>query len=62
MAQAVIAGLSPRSPVFDPGSVNVGFVMDKMALRFSPVSLIPPVLHYEEKRKKTNHLHHRVAQ
>jgi hypothetical protein len=38
----------------------VGFVVDKMALgqvspqalRFSPVSFIPPVLHYKEKRKK----------
>jgi hypothetical protein len=32
-------------------------------LRFSPVSFIPPVLHYKEKRKKkTDHLHHRYAQ
>jgi hypothetical protein len=38
----------------------VGFVVDKVAvvqafpriLRFSPVSFIPPVLHYLEKRKK----------
>jgi hypothetical protein len=30
---------------------------------FSPVNFIPPVLHYKEKgEKKTNHLHHRVAQ
>jgi hypothetical protein len=44
---------------------------DKVALRqvflrvfqFYPVNLIPPVLHYTEKRKKkTNHRHHRVAQ
>jgi hypothetical protein len=41
-------------------SVDVGFVVDKVTLgqvfprvlRFSPVSLIPPVLHYTEKRKK----------
>jgi hypothetical protein len=40
-------------------SVHVGFVVDKVALgqvfprvlRFSPVSFIPPVLHYTEKRK-----------
>jgi hypothetical protein len=32
-------------------------------LRFSPVSFIPPVLHYMEKLKKnTHHLHHTVAQ
>jgi hypothetical protein len=37
----------------DPGSVHVGFVVDKVALgqvflrvlRFSPVNFIPPVLH-----------------
>jgi hypothetical protein len=48
------AGLPPRRPGFDPGSVHVGFVVDKVALgqvfprvpRFSPVSFIPPVLHY----------------
>jgi hypothetical protein len=41
-------------------SVHVGFVMDEVALeqvfprvfRFSPVDIIPPVLHYTEKRKK----------
>jgi hypothetical protein len=45
---------------FDPGSIHVGFVVDKVALgqvfprvlRFSPVNFIPPVLHYKEKRKK----------
>jgi hypothetical protein len=48
------AGLPPRRPGFDPGSVRVVFVVDKVALgqvfprvlRFSPVSFIPPVLHY----------------
>jgi hypothetical protein len=48
------AGLSPRRPGFDPGSVHVGFIMDKVALgqvlprvlRFSPVSFISLVLHY----------------
>jgi hypothetical protein len=66
----LVAGLSPRRPGFDPGSVLVGFVVDKVALgqvslrvlRFSPVNFIPSVLHYTEKRKKTNQLHHRVAQ
>jgi hypothetical protein len=32
MAQVVIVGLSPRRPVFAPGSVNMGFVVDKVAL------------------------------
>jgi hypothetical protein len=49
----LVACLSPRRPEFDPGSVHVGFVVDKVALgpvflrvlRFSPVNLIPPVLH-----------------
>jgi hypothetical protein len=48
------AGLPPRRPGFNPGSVHVGFVVDKVALgqvfprvlRFSPVSFIAPVLHY----------------
>jgi hypothetical protein len=52
MAQAV--SLPPRRPGFDPGSVHVGFVVDKVALgqvvprvlRFSPVSFISLVLHY----------------
>jgi hypothetical protein len=50
------AGLSPQRP----GSVGVGFVVDKVALRqvsprvlrFSPVNFISPVLNYTEKRKK----------
>ena len=53
----LVAGLPPRRPGFDPGSVHVGFVVDKVALgqvfprvlRFSPVSFIPLVLHYLEK-------------
>jgi hypothetical protein len=61
MTQAVIvSGLSPRRLGFDPGSVHMGFVLDKVALkqvftrvlRFSPVNFIPPVLHYSEIRKK----------
>jgi hypothetical protein len=43
------AGLSPRRP----GSIHVGFAVDKVALgqiflrviRFSPVNIIPPLLH-----------------
>jgi hypothetical protein len=68
----LVASLSPRRPGFDPRSVHVGFVVEKVALgqvfprllQFSPVSFIPPVLHYLKKKinKKTNHLHHRVAQ
>jgi hypothetical protein len=54
-----------RRPLFDPGSVHVGFVLDKVALgkvfprvlRFSPVNFILPVLHYTEK-----HHHQSVAQ
>ena len=53
----LVAGLPPQRPGFDPGSVHVGFVVDKVALgqvfprvlRFSPVSFIPPVLHYLER-------------
>jgi hypothetical protein len=55
----LVAGLSPRRPGFDPGSVHVGFVVDNVALgqvfprvlRFSPINFIPPVLRYKEKRK-----------
>jgi hypothetical protein len=55
----LVAGLSPLRPGFDPGSVHVGFVVDKVALgqvfpralRFSAVNFIPPVIHYMEKRK-----------
>jgi hypothetical protein len=51
----LVAGLPPRMPWFDPGSVHVGFVVDKAALgqvsprvlRFPPVIFIPPVLHYK---------------
>jgi hypothetical protein len=49
----LVADLSPQRPGFDPGSAHVGFVVDKLALgqvflrvlRFSPVHVIPPVLH-----------------
>ena len=53
MAQAV----SRRPLTADPGSVHVGFVVDKvtlgqvfpLVLRFFPVNFIPPVFHYFEK-------------
>jgi hypothetical protein len=32
MARGLVAGLSPRRSRFDPGSVHVGFVVDKVAL------------------------------
>jgi hypothetical protein len=46
----LVAGLSPRSPVFAPWSIHVGFVVDKVALghvflrdpRISPLNFIPP--------------------
>jgi hypothetical protein len=54
------ASLLPLGTGFDSGSLHVGFVVDKVALgqvfpqvlRFSPVNLIPSVLHYLEKDKK----------
>jgi hypothetical protein len=65
----LVAGFPPRRPGFDPGSVQVGFVVDKVALgkvfsrvlRFSSVNFIPPVS-IIRKNEKTDHLHHRVAQ
>jgi hypothetical protein len=50
--RSLVAGLSPRRPGFVPGSIHVGFVMDKVALGqvflrvllFSPVNIIPPSL------------------
>jgi hypothetical protein len=32
LLRRLVAGLSPRRPGFDPGSVRVGFVVDKLAL------------------------------
>jgi hypothetical protein len=50
--RSLVAGLSPRRPGFAPGSIHVGFVVDKVALgqvflwvlRFFPVNIIPPSL------------------
>jgi hypothetical protein len=49
----LVAGLSPRRPVLDPGPVSLRFVMGRVALgqvllpaaQFSPVIVGPPVLH-----------------
>jgi hypothetical protein len=48
----LVAGLSPWRPGLAPGSVRVGFVVDKVALgqvflrvlQFSPLNIIPPWL------------------
>jgi hypothetical protein len=53
----LVASLSSRRLGFEPGSVHVGFVVDKAALgqvfprllRFSHVNFITPILHYLEK-------------
>jgi hypothetical protein len=50
--RSLVAGLSPRRPGFAPGPINVGFVVDKVALGqvflrvipFSPVNIVPPSL------------------
>jgi hypothetical protein len=61
MAQAVSRRLlTAEARVRSRGQSHVGFVVDEVAmgqvfptvLRFSPVSFVPPVLHYFEKRKK----------
>jgi hypothetical protein len=49
----VFSSFSPRRSGFAPGSVHMNFVVDKVALgqvlfrvlRFSPVNVIPPLLH-----------------
>jgi hypothetical protein len=41
----LVTGLSPWRPGFDPSFVHVRFAVDKVTLRFSPVSIIPPMLH-----------------
>jgi hypothetical protein len=50
--RSLVTGLSPRRPGFAPGSIHVGFVVDKVTLeqvflrvlRFSSVNIIPPSL------------------
>jgi hypothetical protein len=69
----VAAGLPPRSPGFDAGSVHVGFVVDKVALGqvFSPStsvfpcqfhSICAPLLGKGQKNNHHHRHHHRVAQ
>jgi hypothetical protein len=66
----LVAGLSPQRPGFDPGSVHVRFVVDKLALGqvFSPSTLVFLCQFYStgaplhRNMEKTNHLHPRVAQ
>jgi hypothetical protein len=60
-----LVALPPRKPGFDPGSVHVGFVMGKVVLG----QVFPCQFHStgaplqgKTKKKKTNHLHHKVAQ
>ena len=67
MAQAVSRRPPTAEAGVDPGSVHVGFVVDKVTLgqvftrvlRFSPVNFISITWKNE---KIPNHLHHRVAQ
>jgi hypothetical protein len=43
----LVAGLSPRRPGFAPGSIHVGFVVDKVALgRFSPSISVSPAKYH----------------
>jgi hypothetical protein len=67
----LVAGLPPRRRGFDPGSVHVGFVMDKVALgqvfprvlRFSPEYFGFPLSFHSTgasllgEMKKTDHLY-----
>jgi hypothetical protein len=51
----LVAGLSQRRPGFAPGSIHMGFVVDKVSLgqvflrvlRFTPSNIIPPLLHIQ---------------
>jgi hypothetical protein len=51
LVRHLVTSLSPRRPEFAPGSVHMGFVVDKVTLgqiflrilRFTPVSVIPSV-------------------
>jgi hypothetical protein len=62
----LVVGLPPRRPGFDPGSVHVGFVVDKVTLYFGlPLPISFHRCSITMKRTKNNnhrHLHHRVAQ
>jgi hypothetical protein len=64
----LVADLSSRRPGFDPESVHVGFVVDKVELVFPPSTSVLTCQFYSTcaplhgKMKNTNHLHHRFAQ
>jgi hypothetical protein len=59
----LVAGLSPRSSGFDPGSVHVGFVVDKVTMgQVFPCQFLFTGAPLLGKTKHTNHLHHRFAQ
>jgi hypothetical protein len=67
----LVAGFSPWRPGFDPWSVHVGFVVDKVALGqvFLRVAGFPCQFHSSGApllgklgKKTAHHLHHRVAQ
>jgi hypothetical protein len=70
LLRRLVTGLSPRRAGLDPGSVHVGFVVDKVALGqvffpeyFGfPLSISFNRCSITRKNEKTNHLHHRVAQ
>jgi hypothetical protein len=58
----LVAGLPPRRPGFDPGSVHVGFVVDKVSLGqvFPPSTSVFPCQFNSTGaplRGKKNHLH-----
>jgi hypothetical protein len=59
----LVTGLSPRRPGFNPGSVHVGFVVDKVALGqgFPQVLQFPLSISFHQcsttcKDEKTDHL------
>jgi hypothetical protein len=70
----LVAGLSPWRPGFAPGSIHVGFVVDRVALwqvflrvlRFTAANIIPPLLHIHlspphevcESSDQAAHYHH----
>jgi hypothetical protein len=66
----LVAGLSPRRPGFDPGSVHVGFVPDKSGTETDffpeyfgfPLSVSFTCAPLVGKTDKINNFHHRVAQ